>query len=138
MPMQTDYSVAPSAAVEGQIACRLLDAAIDSCYNADSGRSCSAARSKWGSATDSKSPVKLPNAETDKIKGITVRTHSIDFGDRGEGDDTNGVEAGGQLNVMTRGTIWVKVPTGCAPWRASSGFALSAAAPELVRRMRER
>lgn len=115
MPMQTDYSLAPAAAVEGQLACRYIDAEIASGYNAEASASINFARGvKWGSATDEKA-VKLPTAETDKIKGITVRTHSIDPGERGELDDTDGVIAGGQLNVLRKGTIWVKVRTGCAP-----------------------
>lgn len=126
MPMQTDYSLAPAAAVEGQLACRYIDAEIDSKYNAEASASIKFGRAvEWASGTDGKA-VKLPNAETDKICGFTVRTHSIDPGERGELDDDNGVIAGGQLNVLRKGTLWVKVRTGCAPgdklWvRAVSG-----------------
>lgn len=114
MPMQTDYSYAPAVAVEGALACRYGDAEIASCYNADAvpinwGRGV-----KWGSATDEKA-VKLPTSENDKIKGITVRSHSIAPDPRGELDDTLGVKVGGQINVVTDGTIWVKVHTGSAP-----------------------
>lgn len=115
MPMQTDYSDAPAAAVEGMIACRLLDAEIMSCFNGDSGEILFGRGVESASATDHRS-VKLPNAETDKIIGFTCRTHSIDPGDRGELDDTLGVAIGGSLNVMVKGTLWVKVRTGCAPY----------------------
>lgn len=114
MPMQTDYSDAPAPAVEGQLACRYKDAEIDSGYNADAVAINWGRGVEWASGTDGKA-VKLPNAETDKIKGITVRTHSIAPDPRGELDDTDGVKVGGQINVLRKGTLWVKVPTGCAP-----------------------
>ena len=115
MPMQTDYPTAPSAAVEGQIACRLNDAQISSAYNAEASAKIGFGLGViYGSAT-LEAAAKLPSAETDKVMGITCRTHSIDSGERGELDDTDGVKAGGQLNVLTEGTIWVKATTGCAP-----------------------
>lgn len=114
MPMQTDYSFAPAVAVEGQLACRENEARIDSCYNADAVSILFGRAVEGASATDEKA-VKLPNVETDTVKGFTVRTHSIAPDPRGELDDTLGVKVGGQLNVLRQGTIWVKVRTGCAP-----------------------
>lgn len=121
MPMQTSYDLAPAVAVEGALACRMVDAEIDSKYNGEASAKIKFGRGvKWGSATDGKS-VKLPAAETDKLCGFTVRTHSIDPGERGELDDddtddtTGGVKSGGQLNVLRKGALWVKVRTGCAP-----------------------
>lgn len=114
MPMQTSYDDAPAAAVEGQLACRYNEAEIDSCYNADAVAINWGRGVEWASGTDEKA-VKLPNAETDKIKGITVRSHSIAPDPRGELDDTDGVKVGGQLNVLRKGSLWVKVHTGCAP-----------------------
>lgn len=114
MPMQTDYSYAPAVAVEGQLACRYADAEIDSSYNGDVVAINWGRGVEWASGTDDKA-VKLPNVETDKIKGITVRSHSIAPDPRGELDDANGVKVGGQLNVLVEGEIWVKVHTGCAP-----------------------
>lgn len=114
MPMQTTYNYAPDAAVEGQLACRPNAAVIDSAYNADAVPINFGRGVEYGSGTDEKA-AKLPNAETDKIKGITVRSHSIDPGERGELDDAEGVKVGGQLNVLADGEIWVRVRTGCAP-----------------------
>ncbi len=115
MPMQTDYSAAPAAAVNGQLASRYNDSEIASMYNAEASAAIQFGRGvKYGSATDGEQ-AKLPAAETDKIAGITVRSHSIDSGDRGELNDTTGVEAGGQLNVLKKGEIWVYCRTGCAP-----------------------
>lgn len=133
MAMQTDYGYGPSAAaVEGQLACRYEDAEIASSYNAEASAKIPFGRGvEYQSATDEK-PVKLPNAETDKIKGITVRSHSIAPDPRGELDDTDGVKVGGQLNVLKKGTIWVKVRTGCAPGDRLWIRAVSAGGDELL------
>jgi hypothetical protein len=117
MPMQTTYPVAPDAAVEGALACRRNEAEIDSGYNADAvnirfGLGVEFASSTLGAA------VKLPNAQTDVIKGITVRTHTQDPGERGElvdTVDTGGVKPGGTLSVLRKGTIWVKCRLSTAP-----------------------
>lgn len=115
MPMQTDYSLAPPAAVEGQISCRLNDCKIDSQFNAEASASIKFGLAvKWGSATD-RHAAKLPVAETDKVMGFACRSHSIDSGPRGELDDTNGVKVGGQINTLRVGELWVKVRTGCGP-----------------------
>ena len=131
MPMQTSYDDAPAAAVEGQLACRYTEAEIDSCYNAD------VTAIGWGRGVESGSgtdehAVKLPNAETDTIKGVTVRSHSIAPDPRGELDDTDGVKVGGQLNVLRKGSIWVKVRTGCAPEQPAWCRAVGGGANEVV------
>lgn len=117
MPMQTDYSATMSPAVEGALACRRIEAEIDSKYNGDVVNVPFGRAVEWASATEGKA-VKLPNAETDKICGFVLRSHSIDPSTRGELDDdaaTGGVKPNGVLNVLRKGTIWVKVRTGCAP-----------------------
>jgi hypothetical protein len=52
-----------------------------------------------------------PTAETSVICGIVVHSHA--YADDELGDV--GVKPGAVLNILRRGKIWVRVPTGCAP-----------------------
>ncbi len=114
MPMQTTYTDSPANGIAGQLACRYNDAEIASCYNAEASAEVAFGTAvKWGSATDQKA-VKVPAAETDKIKGVVVHSHAYENGENGE-LGTTGVQSGGKLEVLRHGEIWVIAEDGCAP-----------------------
>jgi hypothetical protein len=136
MPVQNTYSIAPARAVNGQLACRRDKAEIDTAYNGEASAAINFGLGvKWGSATD-KDSVKLPTAETDKIRGMTVRLHTYDPGDQGD-ITASGVSAGAKLNILKAGEIFVTCDTGCAPgdklWiRAVGGGDHGGGVPERV------
>jgi hypothetical protein len=113
MPMQTTYETAPAGNISG-VLMDPLSADIKSMYSAEASDEIPfGACVEWASATDGKA-AKLPNAETDKICGLVLFSHSYETGDNGE-LGTTGVKPGGKLHVLRAGRVKVKCRTGCAP-----------------------
>jgi hypothetical protein len=119
MTMQSTYEVDPDVALEGQVDAKTLrDGDFRTMYNGEASAKILFGRAvKWGSATDGKI-AKLPAAESDKVVGLTAHSHDYDTGPNGNLDpdpDTGGIRPAAKCTVLRRGTMTVKVHTGCAP-----------------------
>lgn len=132
MPIQTTYPTEPAAARAGMLACRRNEAEIDSCFNAEASASIAFGRAvEYASASDEKA-VKLPNAETDLIKGIVVLSHCYEQESHGGDIDADGVIPGGNLNILRKGTIWVVCEDGCTPGQRLWVRAVAGGDPEFL------
>lgn len=117
MPVQTQYSVAPQAAFAGMLA-------DDSENDAITMNNQGAASMPFGAAVvyKSSSPAtdkdaSLPTANTDVFVGVLIHSHDFERSfNLPDGTlvgelDSIGVVVGGEIAVLTKGTIWVKVVT---------------------------
>ena len=108
MAVQTTYNLTLTTAIEGMLA----DTGphdIVSKFNEEASAEIAFGRGvKFGTNDNG---ALLPAAESDKIVGITVHSHQ--YADESLG--STGVVAGGALNVLRKGRIWVMARTAVAP-----------------------
>jgi hypothetical protein len=108
MAVQTTYNLTLTAAIEGQLADNGPHDIVAR-YNEEASAEIAFGRGVAFGTEDN--GALLPAAETDKIVGITVHSHQYAAEDLG----ATGVVAGGALNILRKGRIWVMARTAVAP-----------------------
>lgn len=110
MAVQTSYSTNLTAALEGQLADAGPHDIITMVNNEASAEMAFGLAVCFEGSTDDKGAL-APDATTDKIAGILVRSHAYAQSDLGD----TGVVPGGTLNVLRKGRVWVKPETAVVP-----------------------
>lgn len=109
--VQTSYALKQTAAYAGMVAdgCH---PDIEAAFNEEASAEIAFGRAvKYGVADNG---ALLPTAETSKIRGIVTHSHAYSNGPYGD-LGTTGVKAGGVLNVMRKGRIWVVAEDAVVP-----------------------
>lgn len=115
MGVQSSYSNNMTAAFEGGLADSGANDVIPQ-FNAEASaelRFGQAVCFEGGGSDDGKNCLS-PDAITDVISGIVLRSHDYEVGSAGY-LGTTGIKANGMANVLRKGRIWAKCENGCVP-----------------------
>lgn len=115
MSVQTTYGTTLTAALEGALADNGAHDAV-AVYNGEASANIAFGRAVKFGANDFSAV--LPSAESDKIRGIVIRSDAYSTGTDGDLDQTagtGGLRPGAMMAVLRKGRVWAMARTAVTP-----------------------